>query len=217
MVASAICRTSIAYEVATLSKHNSKPTKQHWLAMKQLLRFLKHTAYDHLILGGKTTNFNIHGFADSSFCKDPEDCTAPQGFTIFLNNSLIIHKARWSSKVWPSSTEAEVVALYHATQATIWLRKLLTSFGYSTQDSTPIYEDNQGCIKYNHSKDRAGKLGHINIKYHWIREKITSKEIELHYIHSSKNTADVMTKSLGGSPLATHRKSLGIGQPVHVS
>jgi hypothetical protein len=131
-----------------------------------------------------------------------------------MDKSLIAHKSRWSSRIYPSSTEAEVVALHNAAKLGIWLRKLISTFGYSP---TVIFADNQGCIKYYHSKDRAGRLAHIDIKYHWTREKILSKELELQYIHSTKNLSDIMTKTLGGRALSLNRHGLGLTSPEHVS
>jgi hypothetical protein len=80
-----------------------------------------------------------------------------------------------------------------------------------------LFEDNQGCIKYSHSKDRAGRLAHIDIKYHWTREKILGKELELQYIHSTKNLSDIMTKTLGGKALSLNRHGLDLASPEHAS
>ena len=94
-------RPDIAYEAASLSKHNTAPTAQHWTALKQLLRYLKYTADDYLVLGGFNPTFIIHGYADSSYNKDKHDHTAPQGYVFFMDKSLIAHKSRWSSKIYP--------------------------------------------------------------------------------------------------------------------
>ena len=83
-------------------------------------------------------------------------------------------------------------------------------FLYSTQQPTPIYIDNEGALKYSHNLDNAGRMRHINIKFHFIREKIQSHEIEPILIPTTTNTADIMTKTLRGSKLQTFSTDIGL-------
>jgi hypothetical protein len=79
-----------------------------------------------------------------------------------------------------------------------------------------IKADNQGAIKYSKSLERSGRMKHIDVKFHWIREKIGDETVKIEFVSSSENVADIMTKTLGGKPLHIHRKSIGFERPEHL-
>jgi hypothetical protein len=205
-------RPDISFEVSTLCKYNSNPGAQHWNALKQLLKYLKYTAGFGLTLGGNS-KLELHGYSDSGHASDSETSQSPGGWVFFLGTSMIAHKSKWFSEVFPSSTESEIASLYHATSLGIWLSKILKTFNITSETIT-IREDNQGCIKYQLTNERAGRMRHINVKYHWIREKIEDKSIRLVYCNTKDNVADIFTKSLRGESFLKHCKSLGM-EPVY--
>ena len=200
-------RPDIAFEVATLCKYNSRPGAQHWAALKQLLRYLKYTANDGLVLGG-TSELKLHAYADSGFASDMNLGTSPGGFVFYLGTSVICHKSKWFKAIYTSSTETEMASLYLSVTMAVWLKKLLSSFGVLIDYSIVIREDNQGAIKYSHTKECAGRMKHIDVKFHWIREKINDQTIMIEYVPSQENVADIMTKTLKGSKLADFRTAL---------
>ena len=51
---------------------------------------------------------------------------------------------------------------------------------------------------------------HIDASYHFTRERISSKEIDVCYVPTGDNTADIMTKGLGRVAYEKHRDSLGV-------
>lgn len=201
-------RGDISFETSTLCKYNANPGKLHWAALKQLLRYLKYTANDGLLLGGDH-ELILRGFADSGFASDKNDGKSPGGFIFFWGQSCIAFKSKWFTDIFPSSTETELHALYLAVSMAIWLRKILRSFGFKQRDPILIAEDNTGAIKYSLTKESAGRMKHIDIKIHWIREKIKDGSISLIYCKSEDNVADIFTKTLRGVALDRHRSSMG--------
>ena len=77
----------------------------------------------------------------------------------------------------------------------MWLRRLQRSIGIDTSDSTPILEDNKCAIKWLEGSSWA-KSKHIDIKWHWIREAVESKDIRVSYCNTKAMLADLMTKPL---------------------
>jgi hypothetical protein len=77
--------------------------------------------------------------------------------------SLVSHKSNWFKSDYTSSTEAENGSLYLATTTAIWLKKIADTFNLNNKSPIEIFEDNQGAIKYNHSKARAGRMKHIDV------------------------------------------------------
>jgi hypothetical protein len=87
---------------------------------------------------------------------------------------------------------------------------LLTHLGYNQPVATVLFGDNQGAIKYANIDDRAGRMRHIHIKFFFTREQILQKTINVKYIRSEENHADILTKPLTGSKFLIHRTALGI-------
>ena len=109
-----------------------------------------------------------------------------------------------------SSTEAEYMALSEACSEVAWLTSLQKEIGYAQTSPTPLVSDNQGGIflAINPAHDR--RLKHVDIRYHFIREFVESKRVDIVYISTNEMTANILTKSLGRIKFELHRDSLGI-------
>ena len=102
------------------------------------------------------------------------------------------------------------MAATHACKEAIWLRALLKDLGHEQTHATLIYEDNQGCIQLAKNPIHHRKTKHIDIQYHFVREKVESKEIELEHCSSGSMIADICTKPLPGPKYKELRELLGM-------
>ena len=57
--------------------------------------------------------------------------------------------------------------------------------------------DNQSAIAMTKNPEFHSRTKHIDLRYHWIRNKVEEREIEVVYVPTEHNTADVFTKALG--------------------
>ena len=101
-----------------------------------------------------------------------------------------------------SIAEAEYIALTAAIQEAIFLRQLLDSMEVMQLEPTMIFEDNQACIALSKKSLVNARYKHIDIKYHFNREKVESGEVVPRYCPSAEIIANVMTKPL---PAPQHR------------
>ena len=92
--------------------------------------------------------------------------------------------------------EAEYMALCHATKEAIWLCSLSTDLKYPLSNPTTISNDNQSAIAYAHDDQFHTRSKHIDIKHHFVRERIILKEIQVPHCASEDNCADLLTKAL---------------------
>jgi hypothetical protein len=83
-----------------------------------------------------------------------------------------------------------------ATKEAIWLRRLLNNIGYPQTDPTPLFGDNQSAIRLVKNPEYHKRTKHIDIQYHFIREKFENGEIDISYISTDQQVADIMTKPL---------------------
>ena len=101
--------------------------------------------------------------------------------------------------------EAEYMALTETTQEAMFLLKLTQDFGLNIQ-SVPLHGDNQGAIALVKNPIQHNRSKHIDIKFHFIREKYNQKLIEISYIPTGENIADVFTKPMTKPKLNTFSK-----------
>jgi len=134
------------------------------------------------------------------------------GFAYFVGLGTV----SWSAKKQPiitlSSTEAEYVALTHAAKDILWIHKLLKelSFLHSLSLPTTLYCDNQGAITLSKDAKFHGRTKHIDVHFHFIRQTVTSGDIELTYIPTAQMTADIFTKSLSRVKFEKFRSDLNV-------
>ena len=88
------------------------------------------------------------------------------------------------------------MATSQCTKEAIWLRQLLADMGYVQEGATTIICDNQGCIQLAKNPMHHSRTKHIDIQYHFIREKLEMEEICLSYCPTEHMIADVLTKAL---------------------
>ena len=104
----------------------------------------------------------------------------------------------WKSKKQqtkaPLSCEAEYMALTAAAKEAIFLANLMKEFSIVMGSPTHIYEDNQGSISLVKNPMNHEKTKHIDIKNHFFREKFSESVIDVTYIPTSDNLANLMTK-----------------------
>ena len=93
-----------------------------------------------------------------------------------------------------STTEAEYVALSTAAQEVIWLQRLLADIGEPPEGPTEIYEDNQGAISMAKNPVGHARTKHIDIRYHFVCERVQDGAIALKYIGTEEMIADILMK-----------------------
>ena len=75
---------------------------------------------------------------------------------------------------------------------------------------TIIHCDNQSCIKLSENPVFQDRSKHIEIKYHFIKDYVQRGVIELQYISTDEQVADILTKSLGRGKHIHFRDKMGV-------
>ena len=188
-------RPDIAAAVGVLSQYMSKPSKDHWMGVKRVLRYLKGTLNYGLKFSVHGEQTELNGYSDADLI-DVDTRRSTSGCVFQFENGTISWSSRKQPTVAKPSTEAEYVALSSATQEAIWLRCLMKDFGKQTDAPTTIYEDNQGAIELAKNAKYYSRTKHIDICHHFVRERVVSNEIRVIYCRTEDMVADIMTKGL---------------------
>jgi hypothetical protein len=134
------------------------------------------------------------------------------GCCFSLGSTMITWFNRKQTSVALSSVEAEYMAVSMASCEAIWLHKLLTCLFDQELEPTVIYCDNQSCIKLSENPVFHDRSKHIEIIYHFIRDRIQKGAVKLQYISTDEQVADILTKPLEKGKFVFFRDRLGVVQ-----
>ena len=106
----------------------------------------------------------------------------------------------WGSKkqsaIALSSMEAEYIAAAHAAKEVVWLRQLLFKLKQRNEGPTILNMDNQSTIAIAQNLEFNDRSKHIEIRHHFLRQKVEEEELDLAYIPTGDQVADVLTKRI---------------------
>ena len=172
-----------------------KPRQIHWTAVKRILRYL-HGTPDMGLIYTRHDSTHLKGFCDADYGGDVDTRRSRSGYVFQFGNGLIAWSSKGQKCTAQSTTKPEYIAACMATKEVVWLRRLLTSIGYPQQEPTPLLGDNQSAIRLVKNPEYHKRTKHIDIQYHFIIEKFESGEIDISYISTDQQVADIMTKAL---------------------
>ncbi len=185
-------RPDIAYAVGVLARFMSKPSTAHWLAAKAVVRYLAGTT-DYGIVFGKEES--LHGFCDADYGGDIDTRRSTTGYVFMLNGGVISWSSRLQATVAVSTAEAEYMAAAQAVKEALWLRKLMVDLDLG-KATVHLFGDNQSALKLLKNPIASVRSKHIDIAYHFARERVARKEVSFDYCKTEDMTADIMTKAL---------------------
>ncbi|KAL6347058.1 hypothetical protein AAG906_012309 [Vitis piasezkii] len=185
-----ITRPDISY--VNHCQYMHQPRTPHWQAMKRVLRYLKGSVNHGLFY--TPSPLQLHTYCDSDWAGNPDDRRSTSGYGVFLGRNLV----SWSSKkqhvVSRSSTEAEYRSMALATAEVYWLRMLFKELAIGLIHIPTIWCDNIGAIALASNPVFHARTKHVEIDYHFIREKVCNHDIQVQHISTVDQIADVFTK-----------------------
>jgi hypothetical protein len=127
-----------------------------------------------------------------------------------LNGGAISWSSRRQQTVAASTTEAEYMAAAHATKEALWLRKLASDLQLDNVGAISIRADNQSAIKLLNNPISSARSKHIDIIYHFARERVARGEVSFRYISTAAMVADSLTKTVPVAKFDFCRNGMGI-------
>jgi hypothetical protein len=188
-------RPDICKAISNVSRFLDNPGQQHWQAVKRIFRYLKGTRDMKLELGGSAT-LNLSAYSDADWGGDIDTRRSTTGFVILLGSSLICWKSRLQAVVSLSTVEAEYYAITDATRDLLYMLPIAIDMKLTQELPLKVHEDNQGCQAVAEKAIINPRSKHIDIKYHWIKERIVEGLIKIHYCPTDQMLADILTKGL---------------------
>ncbi|GJW64761.1 hypothetical protein Tco_0116645, partial [Tanacetum coccineum] len=129
-----------------------------------------------------------------------------------LNGGVVDWKSTKQSIFVTSSTDAEYIAAFDASEEAVWIRKFIYGLGVVPTIEEPInlYCDNTRVIVI--AKDHGVTKGarHFRVKVHYLRETIEMGDVKLEKVDTNNNLADPFTKALAFPKHSKLTKKIGM-------
>ena len=122
----------------------------------------------------------------------------------------------WQSKLQKcvalSTTEAEYIAATEASKEMIWFKQFLQELGLQ-QIEYVVYCDSQSAIDLSKNSMYHARTKHIDVRYHWIQEKIKDKSMQVEKISTNENPANMLTKIVTRDKFELCKELIGMSSP----
>ncbi|XP_048604819.1 secreted RxLR effector protein 161-like [Brassica napus] len=215
--ASAVCsimyamvgsRPDLAYAVGLVSRYMGRPGKEHWSAVKWIMRYIRGAAGYGLTFT-KCSDFLVRGFCDSDYAVDQDNSRSISGFVFSVGGNTVSWRSCLQRVVALSTTEAEYISLSEASREAVWFKGICEDLGFD-QEAAEIHCDSQSAIYLSKNHMFHERTKHMKLKYNFIREVVADGQVRVLKVHTSKNAADVLTKTLPGEKFREHIKTLKV-------
>jgi hypothetical protein len=203
-------RPDILFAIVVLARYMSNPGLEHWSALKHLMRYLQGTKDVKLTYKPDNSKELFISYCDADHGGNKDNGKSTGGYLMKYGGGAI----SWSSKLQPfvslSTTEAEYIAACEAGKEILWLRNLLTEFGYTVDTPSILRIDNQSALTVSKNPEHHGRMKHLDLRYFWLRESVELGKITPEYIPTSEMPADLLTKALPRASVEKFREMMGL-------
>ncbi|GKE77202.1 hypothetical protein Tco_1543322, partial [Tanacetum coccineum] len=187
-------RPDLQLAICMCAWYQAWPTEKHLHAVKRIFWYLKGTVNQGLWYL-KDSSITLTAFADAGHagCQDTRRSTS--GSIQFLGDRLVSWSSKRQKSVAISSMEAEYIAMSGCCSQILWMRSQLTDYSFRF-NKIPMYCDNKSTIALCCNNVRRSRSKHIDIRFHFTKEHVENGLIELYFVNTEYQIADILIKAL---------------------
>jgi len=212
-------RPDLAFSVGIASRFMERPKVSHLAAVKRILRYVKGTLGCGILFPASDMgrSCELLGYTDSNWCGDKDDRKSTAGYLFMFGKAPI----SWCSKKEPvvahSSCEAEYIAASMCACQAVWLVNLCKEFDSSRNGAVLLLVDNISAIILAKNPIAHGRSKHIEMRFHYLRELVSSGQLRLGYCRSEEQVADLLTKGVTSDVFKRLVKKLSMMSVEHLN
>jgi hypothetical protein len=201
-------RPDIMLSVCMCARFQADPKEVHLRAVKRIMRYLVHTPTFGLWYPRGST-FDLIGYSDTDWAGCKIDSKSTSGTCQFLGRSLVSWASKKQNSVALSTAKAEYIVAGHCCAQLLWMRQTLRDYGYKLS-KVPLLCDNESAIRMADNPVEHSRTKHIDIQYHFLRDQQQRGDIEIAYVSTKEQLADIFTKPLDEKTFTKLRNELNI-------
>ncbi|XP_034229446.1 uncharacterized mitochondrial protein AtMg00810-like [Prunus dulcis] len=202
-------RPDIAFAVNTVCQFMHNPTDVHLSLVKRIIRYLQGTLQFGVTFS--PGSMVLSGFCDADWAGDPNTRRSTTGYVVFLGSNPISWSSKKQASVSRSSTEAEYRALAHCAADISWIRQVLCDLHMIIPEAPLLHSDNLSALALSANPVFHSRIKHLDVDFHFIRERVQSKDLIVQYVPTDEQVADILTKGLHSPIFLKHCSNLSLG------
>jgi len=168
------------------------PTEELDEAADRVIAYLHQHRHAAVVYSKCSEGATPHAYSDSDWAVQP----STTGWIILVAGACVAYASKRQLCISLSSTEAEVMAASAAATEIVYQRGLMREMGVILTDPTVLYVDNTSAIALVRNSKSCVRTRHIERRFLKIRELVEAGLIDVKYVNTLENHADVLTKAL---------------------
>jgi hypothetical protein len=204
-------RPDLANAVRTLGRYTSAYTVENYQAAQRVVRYALATKTLGIVYRVQADFPMLDAFCDADHQSCPDTSRSVTGYALRLHDNTWMWKSHGQHRVTEDTCSSELVTCCEWSKMVVWARELLLELGYGKKElQVPVYCDNQSTIAVVENNGNTSRVRHMAKHARFINEYIQAKELDVLYVPSADNLADVFTKALGPAEFERQRSRLNI-------
>ncbi|GKA40608.1 retrovirus-related pol polyprotein from transposon TNT 1-94 [Tanacetum coccineum] len=187
-------RPDLVFVVCMCARYQASPTKKHLEALKRVFRYLRGTI-NWVLWYPKDTAMALSAYADADHAGYQDTQRSTPGSAQFLVDKLVSWLSKKQKSTAISTIEAEYLSMSGCCAQILWMRSHLTDYGF-VFIKIPLYCDNRSAIALCYNNVQHSRSKQIDIRHHFIREQVEKGVVELYFMTTDYQLADIFTKAL---------------------
>ena len=201
-------RSDIANAVRVVARQAHDPAEMHWRAVRKIIAYLNKTK-DLGLVFVKDGDRKLSVYVDADYANKDNDRRSVSGVAVMVGGTVVNASSTTRHCITLSTSEAKYGAMPQGAKTALFTTAVLEFLQPELANETiDLFEDNQGAIAIAENPISGRRTKHIDVGYHFIRELVERKVINIQYTESSNQHADILTKPLGLEAFGRHRSFL---------
>ncbi|GJU53030.1 hypothetical protein Tco_1226744 [Tanacetum coccineum] len=185
-------RPDLVFAVCMCARYQARPTEKHLHAVKQIFPERNHE-YGPLVFEIYSIVLTPYADVDHAGCQYTRRSTSASAQ--LLGDRLVSRSSKKQKSTAISSTEGVYIALSRCCAQILWMRSQHTNYGFVFNE-IPLYCYNKTLIALCCNNVQRSRSKHIDVIYHFIKEQVENGVVELYFLRTEYQLANIFTKAL---------------------